>query len=255
MTFPGGVEVSASAVATGDALECEIGKRPQAYRLVPGPWDELLSELAGHGVRLGRIEQVGATMVEPLTIVSSASVARLAREAGLESLDSRRFRSLFELDGCRGARGGRVAGPSPAGRRGADRGRRACDSLRGHDPRSRHRPARPRHARADRRLPRPGRGRRDLLRAVRARGRAWARSCGRRGRGGLSGEAVAGAAPEASGEAPAHRRGDPDPHRHRLEALRRREDPRRCRERALRLRRGHHRRSAPRPAEARAASG
>ena len=52
-------------------------------------------------MRLGRIEQVGATMVEPLTIVSSASVARLAREAGLESLDSRRFRSLFELDGCR----------------------------------------------------------------------------------------------------------------------------------------------------------
>ena len=101
MTFPGGVEVCASAVATGDALECEIGKRPQPYRLVPGPWDELLSELAGHGVRLGRIEQVGGTMVEPLTIVSSASVAQLAREAGLESLDSRRFRSLFELDGCR----------------------------------------------------------------------------------------------------------------------------------------------------------
>ena len=101
MTFPGGVEVSASAVATGDALECEIGKRPQSYRLVPGPWDELLSELGGHGVRLGRIEQVGATMVEPLTIMSSASVERVAREAGLESLDSRRFRSLFELDGCR----------------------------------------------------------------------------------------------------------------------------------------------------------
>ncbi len=100
MTFPGGVEVSASAAATGDALECEIGKRPQAYRLVPGPWDDLLSELGGHGVRLARIEQVGATMVEPLTIMSAASVARLAREAGLESIDSRRFRSLFELEGC-----------------------------------------------------------------------------------------------------------------------------------------------------------
>ena len=46
-------------------------------------------------------------MVEPVTIVSSASVARLAREAGLESLDARRFRSLFELDGCARARGGR----------------------------------------------------------------------------------------------------------------------------------------------------
>ena len=39
-------------------------------------------------------------MVEPVTIVSSASVARLAREAGLESIDARRFRSLFELAGC-----------------------------------------------------------------------------------------------------------------------------------------------------------
>ena len=33
-------------------------------------------------------------------LVSSASVARLAREAGLETMDARRFRSLFELDGC-----------------------------------------------------------------------------------------------------------------------------------------------------------
>jgi uncharacterized protein YcbX len=39
-------------------------------------------------------------MVEPVTVMSTASVARLAREAGLESVDGRRFRSLFELDGC-----------------------------------------------------------------------------------------------------------------------------------------------------------
>jgi hypothetical protein len=32
--------------------------------------------------------------------MSSASVGRLAREAGLASVDSRRFRALFELDGC-----------------------------------------------------------------------------------------------------------------------------------------------------------
>ena len=188
-------------------LECEIGKRPQAYRLVPGPWDELLSELGGHGVRLGRIEQVGATMVEPLTIVSSASVARLAREAGLESLDSRRFRSLFELDGCgeheedewqgRRLRAGEalIEVGEPVIRcavttRDPDTGERDLDTLA-----------------LIAGVPRPGRGRRDLLRAVRARGRARARSCGRRGRGGLSGEAVAGVAPEASGEAPAHRRG------------------------------------------------
>jgi len=100
MTFPGGVEVSASAAATGEGVECEIGKRPQRVALVPGPWDELLSELAGHPVRLARVEHEGAAMIEPVTIVSLASVERVARAAGVASLDSRRFRTLFELDGA-----------------------------------------------------------------------------------------------------------------------------------------------------------
>ena len=100
MTFPGGIEVSASAAATGEELECEIGKRPQRVALVPGPWDELLSKLGGRQVRLARVEREGAAMVEPVTIVSLASVARAAREAGVASLDSRRFRTLFELDGA-----------------------------------------------------------------------------------------------------------------------------------------------------------
>ena len=39
-------------------------------------------------------------MVEPVTVVSCASINRLAAEAGVAALDPRRFRSLFEVDGC-----------------------------------------------------------------------------------------------------------------------------------------------------------
>jgi uncharacterized protein YcbX len=100
MTFPGGVEVSGSAAPTGEEIECEIGKRAQRVTLVPGPWDDLLSELGGRPVRLARVAREGAAMVEPVTIVSLASVARVAHEAGVAALDSRRFRTLFELDGA-----------------------------------------------------------------------------------------------------------------------------------------------------------
>jgi uncharacterized protein len=100
MTFPGGAEVSGSAAPTGEVLECELGKRAQRVALVPGPWDELLSKLAGRPVRLARVEREGAAMVEPVTIVSLASVARVSQAAGVDSIDSRRFRTLFELDGA-----------------------------------------------------------------------------------------------------------------------------------------------------------
>jgi uncharacterized protein YcbX len=100
MRFPGGVHVSGSATGNGVELVTTVGGREQAVRLVPGPWDELLSELGGREVRLARVGHDGAAMVAPVTIVSSASVARVARQAGLATIDARRFRPLFELDGC-----------------------------------------------------------------------------------------------------------------------------------------------------------
>ena len=42
----------------------------------------------------------GGVDVEPLTLVSSESIAELARQAGLASLDGRRFRMLLEISGC-----------------------------------------------------------------------------------------------------------------------------------------------------------
>jgi uncharacterized protein YcbX len=99
MRFPDGEVVSGSAAAKGDELSIQLGGREQRVRVVPGPWAEPLTELGGRAVQLARVERDGLAMVEPVTIVSSASVARLSREAGRE-VDARRFRPLFELDGC-----------------------------------------------------------------------------------------------------------------------------------------------------------
>jgi uncharacterized protein YcbX len=42
----------------------------------------------------------GSGLNEPVTLVSDGSLGRLAAEAGAADLDSRRFRMLFELEGC-----------------------------------------------------------------------------------------------------------------------------------------------------------
>ena len=99
MRFPDGEVVRGSAAGSDEELPLEIGGRSQRVRIVPGPWAERLSELGGRPVRLARVERDGLSMVEPVTLMSSASVARLAQVAG-QAVDGRRFRSLFELEGC-----------------------------------------------------------------------------------------------------------------------------------------------------------
>jgi uncharacterized protein YcbX len=47
-----------------------------------------------------REDVVGSGLNEPVTFVSDGSLARLAGEAGRTEIDSRRFRMLFELNGC-----------------------------------------------------------------------------------------------------------------------------------------------------------
>jgi uncharacterized protein YcbX len=99
MRFPGGETIRGGAEGSGEELVIEVGGRAHRVRVVPGPWAEPLSELGGRRVKLARLEGDGILQVEPVTIISSASVARLSQEAG-RPVDARRFRSLFELDGC-----------------------------------------------------------------------------------------------------------------------------------------------------------
>ena len=100
MRFPDGSEVTGSALTNGDEeVRCEAGSKEVTARVVHGPWEPLLSDLAGHPVRLVRPDEIGASLTEPVTLVSDASLSRLASEAG-KAVDARRFRMLLELSGC-----------------------------------------------------------------------------------------------------------------------------------------------------------
>jgi uncharacterized protein YcbX len=100
MRFPDGREVEGSALEVGEEVVCEFsGGVVQSARVVRGPWGDLLSELAGHPVRLARTPEPGDLYAYPATVMSEASLARLSREAGTD-VDGRRFRMLFTLSGC-----------------------------------------------------------------------------------------------------------------------------------------------------------
>jgi len=61
----------------------------------------VFSAHAGRPVRLVKADRLdGAHDVEPLTLLGDASTRRLAEQAGLADVDSRRFRMLLEFDGA-----------------------------------------------------------------------------------------------------------------------------------------------------------
>ena len=68
-----------------------------------GPWAAALSAWSGLSLRLVMSDEVGAASDRgsdaAVSIISAASVADLARVGGVDALDSRRFRMLFEVDG------------------------------------------------------------------------------------------------------------------------------------------------------------
>ena len=72
--------------------------RPLPTVVVDGPWTEPLSRLQGASVRIVRPDGPGQLQEAPVTLVSRASLERLAREAG-RPVDPRRFRMLFDLAG------------------------------------------------------------------------------------------------------------------------------------------------------------
>jgi len=100
MLFPSGEDVSGDALDLGEQVACEFSRGTVVdARIVSGAWEEPLSALAGHPVRLARTAEPGDVYVYPVTLVSTASVERLSQEAAAE-VDGRRFRMLFTLDGC-----------------------------------------------------------------------------------------------------------------------------------------------------------
>jgi uncharacterized protein YcbX len=103
LRFPDGRVVEGSGAAGDEVVETDFyGDRLVRSRVVEGSFSEALSAYAGKEVRLVRPERPGdGCDIQPVTLLSEASVEELRRRAGRdEPLDGRRFRMLVHLDGC-----------------------------------------------------------------------------------------------------------------------------------------------------------
>jgi uncharacterized protein YcbX len=102
LRFPDG-STTAADVGPGEAVVTDFYGRPVAGRLVRGPFSGALSSFAGRSLRLVRVDEPGAGCDRgadgSVSIVSRAGLDALAREAGVEHVDGRRFRMLFDVDG------------------------------------------------------------------------------------------------------------------------------------------------------------
>lgn len=102
LSLPDG-EVVEGEVRLGDEIDTRFFSTQRTGRLVEGPWSEALSRVAGRRLRLVEPCSPGDGVDRgadgAVSLISRASLARLASEGEVESLDSRRFRMLIEIDG------------------------------------------------------------------------------------------------------------------------------------------------------------
>jgi uncharacterized protein len=101
LTFPDG-RVLDGPVELGERRFTAFWDRPVWGHVVEGPWAEALSELLGEPVELIRAEEPGGGFdAWPVSLLSEASLAELARRSGEERVDGRRFRMLVHVAGTR----------------------------------------------------------------------------------------------------------------------------------------------------------
>jgi uncharacterized protein YcbX len=100
LTFPDG-EVVDGNVALSEPVVTDFWGHRVEGRAVEGPWSDALAGFVGKPVRLVKADlPAGGVDIEPLTLVSSESIAELSGRAGVAPLDGRRFRMLLEIEGC-----------------------------------------------------------------------------------------------------------------------------------------------------------
>ena len=114
LTFPDGTVID-EEVVVGDPIETPIHGRTGVGHVVVGPWTEPLSDFCGRPITLVRCDRPAGTRAgNPTSIIGDGSLAELARQAGVDAVDARRFRMLIELEGLAAHEedtwvGGRVA--------------------------------------------------------------------------------------------------------------------------------------------------
>lgn len=97
LRFPDGAIVDGD-VELADSVTTDFYGRPVQGRLVRGPWSDALSDYVGSHLQLVRAVDDDAWDVQPATLVSLASCARLGEQLDAQ-VDHRRFRMLLTLDG------------------------------------------------------------------------------------------------------------------------------------------------------------
>lgn len=89
-------------VRLGEPVQTSFYSQPVTARLVEGPWSSMISECAGQPLRLLEAGSQGAVDRGPdgsVSLISAASLKRLAQAAGRDGVDGRRFRMLVEIEG------------------------------------------------------------------------------------------------------------------------------------------------------------
>lgn len=107
-------DVVAGEIERGEEIETTFHRRPRPARVVVGPWAGAVSELMGQPVRLVEPEWPAPDRGRggAATLLATSSLGRLARQLGVDTIDRRRFRMNFcvegidahEEDGWRGRR-------------------------------------------------------------------------------------------------------------------------------------------------------
>jgi uncharacterized protein YcbX len=102
LRFPDGTTADGE-IALGAEITTDFYGRRVDGHLVDGPWSDALSAWAGRPLRL--VQSAPGAAVDRgrghVSLVSRASLEELGRHAGQNgAVDGRRFRMLFEVDGC-----------------------------------------------------------------------------------------------------------------------------------------------------------
>ena len=102
LRFPDGDVVEGRVELDGEVVTDFYG-RPVSGRVVKGPWAAALSAFIGKPLRIVKADRPAGGVDRangPVSIVSEASISELARKAGVDKVDGRRFRMLITLGGC-----------------------------------------------------------------------------------------------------------------------------------------------------------
>jgi uncharacterized protein YcbX len=102
LLFPDG-DVVAGQVALGEPVVTDFYGRAVSGRVVEGPWNDAVSAYAGKALRLVKTDDPGGGVDRgsgTVSLLADASLDELARNAGRDTVDARRFRMLIGVAGA-----------------------------------------------------------------------------------------------------------------------------------------------------------